>query len=189
MAAWFKVSFNELLWHLYLSNTFYCILMQLDSPHGNVCPLPTPLPRLPRFRDCREERLDPAFRGCVCVSSLCSGDGEGAWGAGRAAAAEKAHRPPGAGTSRAGRSRHGTGGGPGLRPGAPGPGLPGVETPAPRAPLSTTCCSSAQLARVWVFLSGPLPAVTLIWALWRWGPWQISQQQRRWPVSGAGGGF
>lgn len=32
MAAWFKVSFNELLWPLYLSNTFYYILVQLDWP-------------------------------------------------------------------------------------------------------------------------------------------------------------
>lgn len=40
------MSFNELLWHLYLSNTFYYILVQLDLLYSNSSPLHLPPPTL-----------------------------------------------------------------------------------------------------------------------------------------------
>lgn len=63
-----KVSFNELLWYLYLSNTFYYILVQLDALPGNLSPPPAAAPT-PALGDGGKNAPARSPPDSVCIAS------------------------------------------------------------------------------------------------------------------------
>lgn len=149
MAAWFKVSFNELLWHLYLSNTFYYILVQLDWP----VIYPPQLPRLAFFGGERRNVPTLLSQGCVCISLLCLVDEKGTHSAGSQGPYWLA--------------------GAGLEGTAVGAWKVGGRLSWSWAAHEFRCrhrrppCSLPSAPWVWVFLSGLLSCMTLIWIRWQ----------------------
>lgn len=136
------MSFNELLWHSYLSNSFYYILVQLDA--RTVIYPPPPLPPRPRSLATEGRMYRPAFPRLCASLLLCLVDGKGQtrrreWGPCRLA---------GAGTE-------GTLARPGRWAALPQLDCPRVQMLVLRA--AQRCTHSLPGApRIWIFLSGLL---------------------------------